>query len=181
MSSQQARYRCYRPRCPSWCERCRHARSTWATQKVLPRVFPFRDVHTVPLTILPAISAALTRWRQITAFLLNPSRSERGVIVPEEESLEPRARQLVAEMNTFLGAFIDGKNRQHQQDHLLDVVLECAKFGYSIFSQPADFIWQFGTGGGMDIVVCPGLEKVSDSHGIRCQPEMTITPEVHRV
>lgn len=129
----------------------------------------------------PAISVALTRWRQITAFLLNPSRSERGVIVPEEAALEPQVRQLVTEMNRFLGAFIDDKNRQHEEDHLQDVVLECAKLGYSIFSQPADFTWDFGSEGGRDIVLCPGLVKVSDSQGVRCQPEMTIPPEVHRV
>lgn len=129
----------------------------------------------------PAISVALTRWRQITAFLLNPGRSERGAMVPEETSLEPQVRQLVTEVNKFLGAFVADKNRQHQEDHLQDVVLECAKLGYAIFSQPAEFTWDFGSEGGRDIVLCPGLVKVSDSHGVRCQPEMTITPEVHRV
>ncbi|KAI3400569.1 hypothetical protein diail_2770 [Diaporthe ilicicola] len=130
-----------------------------------------------------AISVALTRWRQITAFLLNPRRSDRGAINPEDASIEPRATQLVVEMNRFLGGFVDDndKNRQHQEDHLQDVVVECAKLGYAIFSQPADFTWKFGSDGGTEIVVCPGLERVSDRQGVRCQPEMMIPPEVHRV
>ncbi|KAL1874490.1 hypothetical protein Daus18300_003509 [Diaporthe australafricana] len=128
-----------------------------------------------------AISVALTRWRQITAFLLNPRRSERGAFIPEDASLEPQAAQLVVEMDKFLGDFVDEKNREHQKHHLQDVVVECARFGYAIFSQPADFTWKFGAGAGSDIVVCPGMEKVSDSQGVRCQPEMMISPEVHRV
>lgn len=84
-------------------------------------------------------------------------------------------------MNKFLGDFIDEKNCQHQKHHLQDVVVECAKFGHAIFSQPADFTWKFVADGGGDIVVCPGMEKVSDSQGVRCQPEMTISPEVRRV
>lgn len=84
-------------------------------------------------------------------------------------------------MNKFLGRFVDEKNRQHQQDHLRDVVLECTKFGYAILSQPADFTWNFGSESDRDIMVCPGMEKVSDSQGARCQPEMMFPPEVHRV
>lgn len=127
------------------------------------------------------MSVALARWRQITAFLLNPNRSERGVMIPEDASLEPRARQLVGEMDRFLGAFVEENKCQQQVEHLQQVVLECANLGYSIFSQPADFTWSFGSGVGKDIVVSPGLDKVSDSQGVMCQPEMTIPPEVHRV
>lgn len=68
-------------------------------------------------------------------------------------SLDPRARQLVTEMNRFLGSFVDDKNRQHQEDHLRDGVLKCAKLGYSTFCQPADFTWDFGSKGGRDIVL----------------------------
>ncbi|ROW09572.1 hypothetical protein VMCG_02512 [Cytospora schulzeri] len=106
-----------------------------------------------------AISHALTRWRQICAFLLNPSRSERSSIVPDESSLAPQARDLVAAMNNFLGAFVDEQSKYHQESHLQDVVLECARFGYMILSQPAEMEWRFDTGNAEELVLCPGLEK----------------------
>lgn len=130
---------------------------------------------------MPAISHALTRWRQISAFLLNPNRSERGSIVPDESSLVPQASELVAAMNGFLGAFVDEQNKSHQESHLQDVVLECARFGYTILSQPAETEWRFDTGNAEELVLCPGLEKVSDSQGLRCSPEVICPPEVHRV
>lgn len=102
-------------------------------------------------------------------------------MVPVYTTVQPRARQLAKEMNRFLGVFVDKKNREHQQNHLEDVVLECTKLGYSIFSQPADFTWEFASGDDRYIVVCPGLVKVSDSQGVRCQPEMTIPPELEGV
>lgn len=102
-------------------------------------------------------------------------------MVPYYVQTEQRARPLVKAMNTFLGEFVDKKNRQHQEDDLKDVVVECSKLGYSIFSQPADFTWEFGSGDDRYLVVLPGLVKVSDSQGVRCQPEMTIPPELDRV
>lgn len=84
-------------------------------------------------------------------------------------------------MNKFLEVFIDPKNRIDQTNHLEDVVVQCTILGYSIFSQPTDFRWEFGSGDDNHVVVCPGLVKVSDSQGVRCQPEMTIPPELDRV
>lgn len=138
-------------------------------------------VKRLPTNCFLAISHALTRWRQISAFLLNPSRSERGPIVPDESSLAPQARDLVAAMNRFLGAFVDEQARYHQECHLQDVALECARFGYMILSQPAELEWRFETGNAEEFVLCPGLEKVSDSRGVGCTPEVICPPEVHRV
>lgn len=89
------------------------------------------------LILLPAVLAALTRWRQLSAFLLNPKRSDRGLLVPDEESLKPRAQEIVTALNDALGAFVDRKTRVRQEGHLLEVVLERAKLGYMVFSQPA--------------------------------------------
>ncbi|KUI68785.1 hypothetical protein VM1G_04425 [Cytospora mali] len=127
-----------------------------------------------------AISQALTRWRQMVAFLLNPNRSERGSIIPDESSLAPQARDLVVAMKSFLGAFVE-EEKSGQECHLQDVVLECARFGYMVLSQPADLEWKFETGHTEDLVVCPGLEKVSDSQGIGCKAEVICPPEVYRV
>lgn len=84
-------------------------------------------------------------------------------------------------MNEFLWIFVDEKNRKWQEEDLEKVVLKCAIFGYSIFCQPAEFTWEFGSEDDNYVVVCPGLVKVSDSQGVRCQPEMTIPPELDRV
>lgn len=84
-------------------------------------------------------------------------------------------------MNGFLGAFVDEKAKDDQESHLQDVALECARFGYMILSQPAEMVWRFETGNAEELVLCPGLEKVSDSHGVWCAPEVICPPEVHRV
>ncbi|KAG6366547.1 hypothetical protein INS49_000724 [Diaporthe citri] len=99
-----------------------------------------------------AISVALTRWRQLTAFLLQSS-------VPYYAVIDLRARQLVKEMNRFLWVFVDEKNRKDQEHNLKNVVTECALIGHTIFSQPEDFTWEFGSGDGRYVVVCPGLVK----------------------
>lgn len=123
---------------------------------------------------------ALTRWRQLSAFLLNPRRSDRGHILADESELEPRAKELATALNMFLGAFVDGTSRDDQENHLQGVAVECAKFGYVIFSQPAEFAWTFKTRPEEGIVVCPGLDKVTDDQGLRCTPDTVSTPEIEK-
>lgn len=134
----------------------------------------------IQLTITSAISIALTRWRQLSAFLLNPTRSDRGHVVAKESELEPLAQELVTVLNKSLSVFVDDTNRDDQENHLRDVAVECAKFGYVIFSQPAEFAWKFEADADKEIVVCPGLDKVTDDHGLRCTPDTLAAPEVDR-
>lgn len=159
---------------------------------------------------LLAISLALTQWRQLSAFLLNPKRSDRGVLVPDESTLKPIVEEFTASLNKFLSPFVNEKALEDQQNHLQAMTLECAKFGYVIFSQPAEFMWKFsippavtqGEGKEQDkeekkekedegkpkegkgdvrkeIVICPGLEKITDEQGNRCDPETVVAPEIH--
>lgn len=89
----------------------------------------------------------------------------------------------MAALNSFLKSFVPKEGRHEQESHLQDVVIECAKFGYVVFSQPAELIWQFKAGkeAEMYIVTCPGLEKVSDNYGVSCEPAVVVAPELHEM
>jgi hypothetical protein len=54
-----------------------------------------------------------------------------------------------------------------QKQHLEGVIVECAKFGYSLFSHPCE--WQFTfrpiSADRRAVVVVPGLEKLSNKEG----------------
>lgn len=170
-----------------------------------------------------AISFALNRWRQLSVFLLNAKRSDRGVLVPDiAGDMTTQADALVASLDGFLGPFVV-RAQEQQRSHLQAVALECAKFGYNVFSQPAEFVWRFGmtvendteesksekeedkeeevVGEAekdekmdtdeedeteekkkvmMEIVVCPGLDKVTDERGNRCDPETIVAPEIYK-
>lgn len=84
-------------------------------------------------------------------------------------------------MDGLLGAFVDKEAKYNQESHLQDVVLECAKFGYIVLSQPAELEWKLDTGDAEELVLCPGLEKVSDNQGAKCKAEVICPPEVYRV
>ncbi len=152
------------------------------------------------------MALAFTRWRQLSAFLLNPLRSERRPLTPDHfVGADQQARALARSLNTaFLGYFAGGGPRgddataasqqqqtQQQEAHLRDVIAECAKFAYLLFSQPADFRLTFDDGGanaigrrrpaaagvgGGRLVVCPGLEKLSDAQGNRLDPLQILVP-----
>lgn len=132
---------------------------------------------------MTAFSSALTRWRQLSVFLLNAKRSERGTLQPGEGELRAKAKILVASLNRFLEAFVPKEGRCEQENHLREVVIECARFGYTVFSQPAEIAWKFEAerGAGTYIVTCPGLEKVTDHHGISCVPATIVAPELQKI
>ncbi|KAK8867493.1 hypothetical protein PGQ11_006071 [Apiospora arundinis] len=129
--------------------------------------------HSVPATErhrgnAEAMSAAMTKWRQLSAFLLHASRSDRTPLSPPEETVAQQAQQLAKELNRFLQAFVvPGRELNYEQeDHLRQVLAECARFGYLLFSQPAEYRFNYeGHGRRGGIVVCPGLERVADGEG----------------
>lgn len=137
-----------------------------------------------------AMSLAFTRWRQLSAFLLSSERSSRGALRPSGPDVSQQAREVVHMLNGFLNSFLAdtdhssnssstaGKHRTKGQDaHLEEIVLECTKFGYTLFSQPAEFRLRFETGRNWnEIVVCPGLEKVSDDQGVRRSTKTLMGP-----
>ncbi|CAJ2506692.1 Uu.00g078780.m01.CDS01 [Anthostomella pinea] len=117
-----------------------------------------------------AVEVALIRWRQLSAFLLHPHRSDRTPLVPSEDASTQQAQELAVALNTFLGAFAAGdrEDRYEQENHLREVIVECVTLGYLLFSQPSEYRFRFDSGGRQNvIVVCPGLEKVSDEDGRR--------------
>ncbi|KAJ2899463.1 uncharacterized protein MKZ38_003020 [Zalerion maritima] len=113
-----------------------------------------------------AMNLALSRWRTLAAFLLNPTRSNRNTLAPSETSITPQASGLVNALNSFLSPFVS--DNQQQSTHLQAVVLECTKFGYTLFSQPSD--WKINLSATLQpgyrmAVVCAGLDKLTTNEG----------------
>ncbi|KAK6949801.1 hypothetical protein Daesc_008122 [Daldinia eschscholtzii] len=81
-----------------------------------------------------AVDVAFTRWRQLSAFLLNPSRSDRTPLVPSEDASTHQAQRLAETLNVFLEPFVTGDrdDRYEQENHLREVIVECATFGRSV-------------------------------------------------
>ncbi|KAF9880282.1 hypothetical protein CkaCkLH20_02236 [Colletotrichum karsti] len=110
-----------------------------------------------------ATSLALSQWRSLSAFLLHPSRSQRMPLSPNESEVTPKAQSLATALNTYLHHFVpaDQGSQRQQLDHLQAVILECARLGYEVLSQPGDWRFTYRTDGtAAGVVVCPGLRKV---------------------
>ncbi|KAI1503334.1 hypothetical protein F5X99DRAFT_417300 [Biscogniauxia marginata] len=119
---------------------------------------------------LEDIQFALTKWRQLSAFLLHPDHSDRSPLVPSEDVSTQQAQELAIALNAFLAPFIseDREAKYEQENHLREVIVECATFGYLLFSQPSEFRFRFDNAEGQQkIVVCPGIDKISDKEGRR--------------
>ncbi|KAI1105672.1 hypothetical protein F4804DRAFT_303680 [Jackrogersella minutella] len=117
-----------------------------------------------------AVNTALSQWRQLSAFLLHPSRSDRTPLAPSEDISTHQAQQLAVVLNTFLEPFVAGdrEDRYEQESHLREVIVECATFGYLLFSQPAEYRYRFEGGVRPNhMVVFPGLDRVSEDEGHR--------------
>ncbi|KAK7946351.1 uncharacterized protein PG986_010672 [Apiospora aurea] len=124
-----------------------------------------------------AVSIAITMWRQLSAFLLHPERSERTSLQFTEDGVAQQAQQLARELNRFLHAF--ASRSSEQETHLRQVLAECARFGYLLFSQRAEYRFNYDRAGreGGVIVVCPGLERVSDGEGRKLsKPQVLAAP-----
>ena len=122
----------------------------------------------------------MTKWRQLSAFLLHPNRSDRTPLAPPEEATARQAQQLAWELNRFLEPFVlcDRGLGYEQESHLQQVLTECARFGYVLFSQPSEYRFDYDDQGRLGgFVVCPGLERVSDEEGRRyTTPQVLAAP-----
>ncbi|KAI1373042.1 hypothetical protein F4677DRAFT_235672 [Hypoxylon crocopeplum] len=127
-----------------------------------------------------AVNSALTRWRQLSAFLLHAGRSDRTPLTPSEDISTHQAQQLAVALNEFLGPFVAGdrQDRYEQENHLREVMVECATFGYLLFSQPSEYRFRFDGGRPNNIAVCPGLDKISDEEGRRYPPAQPVVAPV---
>jgi hypothetical protein len=85
--------------------------------------------------------------------------------------MAPQAQLLVDALHTFLSPFVHADHaagRYQQKSHLEAVILEVAKFGCVLLSQPSEWKFVYTAGSqGRAAVVCPGLVKVSDRDGRR--------------
>lgn len=138
------------------------------------------------LTGLIAVNTALTRWRQLSAFLLHPERSDRIPLTPPEDISTHKAQQLAVNLDAFLQHFVAGsrEDRYEQENHLREVIAECTTFGYRLFSQPSEYRFRFEDGvNPTSIVICPGLDKISDEEGRRYPPptQPIVAPVVESV
>ncbi|WQF75881.1 hypothetical protein CDEST_00895 [Colletotrichum destructivum] len=121
---------------------------------------------------ISATSLALSKWRTLSAFLLQPSRSQRTPLSPVESEVSPKAHNLATALNKFVHHFVpmDQGSRCQQLEHLQAVILEFAKLGYEILSQPGDWHFTYGAddadaAGVQPVVVCPGVDKLSRKDG----------------
>lgn len=126
--------------------------------------------------------AALTQWRQLSAFLLHPNRSDRTPLVPSDNLLAVQGHKLTVALNACLKPFVKGGEDQiyEQESHLEQVIRECATFGYLLFSQPSEYRLRFENDEGGGMVVCPGLYKVVNDNGLYYQ-ELVSAPVVESI
>jgi hypothetical protein len=94
--------------------------------------------------------------------------------VPSEDVSTHQAQQLAIALNKFLEPFSiadDRESRYEQENHLREVIVECATFGYLLFSQPSEFEFCFEQSGKQNsIVTSPGLDKTTNEQGKRLRP-----------
>ncbi len=86
--------------------------------------------------------------------------------------MREQAQQLAASLDQFLGLFLESRNRAAQETHIRQVIMECAKLGYTVFSQPAELVFSFNSPQGL--VTHPGLDVVRDEQGNRINPPRKI-------
>ena len=134
------------------------------------------------LTLRIAVQVALTRWRQLSVFLVHPNRSERTPLAPSEDVSTHQAQRLAVSLGRFLQTFVPAarENRYEQENHLREAIVECATFGYVLFSQPSEYQFQWDAQSKHSaIVTCPGLAKISDEKGRRySSPQIVVSPVV---
>lgn len=99
----------------------------------------------------------------------------------DEVAIEPLAEELVTSLNKFLGHFVEDTNRDEQEMHLRGVVMECAKFGHVILSQPAEHVYNFVAQEAKEIVVCPGLDRTTDDQGLSRDPDAVSAPRTEKL
>jgi len=116
----------------------------------------------------------LSKWRHLSAFLLQPSRSTREAPHPNQQDLQPTIARNLAVINNILKPFItvNPDNQRSQERNLSAILFEGAQLGLLLFSQPSIWVWGWkvssGEGGGVRrraFVVFPSLGERVERHG----------------
>ncbi|KAJ4147945.1 hypothetical protein LMH87_002438 [Akanthomyces muscarius] len=127
-----------------------------------------------------ANTLALRKWRNLSAFLLHPARSQRTSLPLGDAAVAMQAQELASSLNLFLRFFVDQQLQQQQVGHLQAIIEECAKLGYMLFSHPSD--WEFiceAGGPTRGVVVEAGLCKLGGRDGAPTpSPQRLLEPVV---
>ncbi|KAK7961115.1 hypothetical protein PG988_012329 [Apiospora saccharicola] len=122
---------------------------------------------------LDVFHTALTKWRQLSVYLLrhtnrgsSPDRRAISPLSPSEDVSTQQAQRLAVALNRFLAPFVvvttnaddrdddddddddesDTLARYEQENDLRETLVECATFGYLLFSQPAEYGFSYSDG-----------------------------------
>ncbi|OAA51411.1 hypothetical protein NOR_00004 [Metarhizium rileyi] len=122
----------------------------------------YKDVHDPSLL-------ALTTWRVITAYLMQPVKLHRPPLTTQEY-VEPQIQALLAALNDVVKVFATQDRVRKdcpftQETHLERVTRSAIEWGFQIFSHPAEWklIWE-PEPTYEQILIYPGLAKLSDEN-----------------
>jgi hypothetical protein len=129
-----------------------------------------------------AFDLALTKWRLISAYLLQTVRSNRDPLLPKESDIQPAITRNVAAVRQILTTFVVSGAERRQAENLQGLMAEGARFGLLLFQQPASWVvdWEIpntkhantkiggsGRAQAAAVVLFPGLIKTVDEEGKR--------------
>jgi hypothetical protein len=119
---------------------------------------------------------AFTKWRHLSAFLIEPSRTSREAPKANEREIQAAIGRNVALINAILKPFINPglESQRSQENNLRAIILEGAQLGLLLFSQPS--VWAFswkvpigeessGNRAGRPFIVFPALGEKIERHG----------------
>ena len=140
-----------------------------------------------------AFDQALTKWRVLSAYLLQTVRSNRNQLLPKDSNIQPAISRNMAMIRQILIPFVAPGAEKRQVDNLQGLMAEGAKFGLLLFQQPVSWVvdWEIPRtrdtdkrmGGGRQvaraIVLFPGLIQTADKEGKRhIDVKIVLAPEV---
>ncbi|KAK8076664.1 hypothetical protein PG994_003936 [Apiospora phragmitis] len=142
---------------------------------------------------LDVFSTALTKWRQLSVYLLRHHRHHHhhrrrraatSPSNPSEDVSTQQAQQLAVELNRFLAPFVavavaeddddDGLDklaRYEQENDLREALVECATFAYVLFLQPSEYRF----------VYSDGKKSVKKDDGHVSSEKIVVCPGLQRV
>lgn len=129
-------------------------------------------------TMKTAFDQALTKWRLLSAYLLQTVRSNRDPLLPKESDIQAAISRNMAMIRPILIPFVIPGAERRQTENLQGLMAEGARFGLLLFQQPASWVvdWDIPKmrdvkGGSrhvaVAIVLFPGLVKTADEEGRR--------------
>lgn len=143
-----------------------------------PTIFCLSSVTDSARTVF---DEALLKWKAITAYLIEPSRSvKREAPKPDRADLQNAIASNVEMINMVLEPFFKTApdRRQAQVDNLSAIIFQAAELGLLLFSQPSErvFFWEAPSSNGPPVprkstsgslVVFPGIGEKTERNGER--------------